>query len=355
MNRQINFSTHFFALLGAIVFGLSACHNAPTIQTSIGGPDTIPVQLLALTAVDTLSFVDATGTFTSEEERVMSFKQGGILVQMRAEAGDRFRKGELLAQLEQVDMQVLLNQAELVLEKAIRDDSRAQQLYADSVATLEQVQNAATAKNLAQQDVDRVRSNLQWTQLVAPYDGYVLQSNMRAGQVVGPGTPVVIISNAKPDHWMVKVGVSERVWSQIQMGDQVEVRTDASNNQPVQGVVAKKAEAVDPTTGQMTLFVRLTSPPMGPIAVGMLARVRLQKSKKEQGWYIPYAALLDGQQGTAYVFVTEDQKTVRKIPVQLGAMHDDEVFVTSGLENVRYVITSGGPYLNEKSNITVKH
>lgn len=346
---------HFvFMSITVTLLSLSACQNAREQKVIARAPDTIPVRVLALQSMDTLGKFEATGTFTSEEERVLSFKQGGAIAQMTVEAGDRFRKGQLLARLENDEVEVLMRQAQLVLEKAERDLARAQKLFADSVATKEQLENAQTAKDLAQQDVDRVKNRVEWNVLLAPYDGYVLQGLMRAGQVVGPGTPVLVISNAQPAHWMVKVGVSEKVWAQVRVGDAAVISTDAMQNQSMEGVVAKKSEGVDPSSGQMTLFVRLIQAPASSVAVGMFARVLLQKSTKEQGWLVPYEALLDGDQGRAYVFVTDDQKTAHKVQVQIGQMYNQEVMVTQGLEEAKYVIVSGSPYLKEGSLISVK-
>src|SRR5690606_37764899 len=121
--------------------------------------DVIPVRVIALATRDTTQVIQATGTFTTDDETVLAFKNGGIIQQIHVKAGDAFRKGQLLASLDPTEINTAVRQAQLGLEKARRDYERARGLFLDSVATREQLENAQTAFEAAQQDAERATYN----------------------------------------------------------------------------------------------------------------------------------------------------------------------------------------------------
>ena len=128
---------------------LAACNQAE--PTSTQAEDRIPVRTLSL-MTDTMSQTfSVSGQFTTDDETLLSFKTGGIIQKLYVEEGDPVRKGQLLATLNLTEVNAAVAQAKLGLQKAERDFERANRLYLDSVATLEQMQNAKTALELARQ------------------------------------------------------------------------------------------------------------------------------------------------------------------------------------------------------------
>jgi len=314
----------------------------------------IPVTVLPLASEDTAQAVNATGTFTTDDETILAFKNGGIVQQIRVKEGEPFRKGQLLAALESTEINTAVQQAKLGLDKAERDYRRARQLYADSVATLEQLENAKTAFDAAKQDVERATYNLHHTTISAPFDGYVLQRPANAGQVVGPGTPVLVVAGSGNGGWLLKAGVSDRQWSAIRVGDAAIVRTDAAEGKALRAEVARKSEGIDPQSGTFTVYLKLLETPAAPLASGLFGRATIQLSEKADAWFIPYEALLDGDGGKAYVFVTDDGQTARRVEVEVADIQEDHAVVIRGLEGASSLIVSGSPYLRDGSTITVK-
>jgi multidrug efflux pump subunit AcrA (membrane-fusion protein) len=93
--------------------------------------------------------VEATGTLHSKDEIELSFKMPGIVARVLVAEGQQVRRGQTLATLDlrEIDAQVMA--ARSAVTKAERDLARAEALYADSVATLAQVQDARTGAEVA--------------------------------------------------------------------------------------------------------------------------------------------------------------------------------------------------------------
>lgn len=339
----------------ALVLGLSACgHREQRTDGLAADSDVIPVRITQLTTNDTSRVINATGTFTTDDETVLAFKNGGVIQQIYVKEGDVFRKGQLLASLEPTEINTAVRQAQLGVEKAERDYQRARQLFLDSVATQEQMENTKTAFEAAKQDAERATYNLSHTRVYAAFDGYVLQRPSSTGQVVGPGTPVLLVSSTGRNGWLLKVGVSDRQWSAIQLGDNAEVTTDAARDKRFEAAVYRKSEGIDPQSGTFTIYLKLAGDQLPAVASGMFGKAEIRLSTKTDVWFIPYEALLDGDAGSGYVFVTDDGQTARRVPVQIGEMQRDRIMVTGGLEDATSLIVSGSPYLRDGSKITVK-
>ena len=76
-------------------------------------------------------------------------------------------------------------------------------------------------------------------------------------------------------------------------------------------------------------------------------------SRKQNVWKIPYDALLDGNAQSGYVFVTDDEKVARKVPVVVGSIEKNDVVIQAGLENAHSLIISGSAYLKDSSAISI--
>ncbi len=338
----------------ALALSLSACGHGEQRADGLADRNVIPVRVIRLATQDTARAITATGTFTTDDETALAFKNGGIIQQIHVKEGDAFRKGQLLASLEPTEINTVVRQAQLGLEKAERDYRRAQQLFLDSVATQEQMENAQTAFEAAKQDATQAAYNLGHARIHAAFDGYVLQRPASTGQVVGPGTPVLVVSSTGRNGWLLKVGVSDRQWSAVQLGDRAAITTDATHDKRFQATVFRKSEGIDPQSGTFTVYLKMEGRELPAVASGMFGRAEIYLSAKKGAWFIPYEALLDGDAGTGYVFVTADGQTARRVQVQVGEIQKDRVVVTGGLEDANSLIVSGSPYLRDGSKITVK-
>ena len=317
--------------------------------------DRIPVKLQVLEKGHDREAIRASGLFSTDDETVLSFKNGGVIRSILVKEGDAVKEGQLLATLNLTEIEAGVQQAKLSEEKAERDYRRAYQLYRDSVATLEQMQNARTALDVARQQLKTAAFNRQFSEIRATVSGYVLQRFAEAGQVVGPGIPVLRINGAHRHDWVLKVGVSDGQWALISTGDSAVVHCDALPDKVLHASVFKKEEGIDPSSGTFIIHLKISDQAVPGLASGLFAKAEIFPSKKISGtWMIPYDALLEGDQGKGYVFVTNDRKTARKVEVTVESFKQDRVLVTAGLEQARYLIVSGSPYLNDGSEINVQ-
>lgn len=342
----------FSALIVPVL--LSSCGENEPVKKMPSAGEPVPVKIVPLGKESFDDVISTSGQFTTDDETMLSFKTGGVISRIFVREGDRVTAGQVLATLDMTEISAQAKQAEIAFEKAQRDFKRAEGLYRDSVATLEQWQNARTLLDLAQEQLTAARFNVGYSQIRATTDGVVLRKFANNGQIVGPGTPVLQTGSAGNNEWLLKVGVSDREWPRIRLNDSA-VITTASGNSTYSAYVSAKAQSADPYTGLFSIELRLQKTKEKPsIASGMFGKAVVYASQQSSLWQIPYEALLDGNAGEGFVFVTNDRKKAEKIPVKIASVEKNHVRISSGLENSRYLVVSGSAYLSDQSPITVK-
>lgn len=342
-----------FQLSALIILGLFTACQDEKASVSIANADTIPVRVAAIHEELLQHQVEASGQFTTEDETFLSFKTGGIIQQIFVREGDNVQQGQLLAKLNPVEINAQVEQASIGLEKAQRDFNRAENLYRDSVATLEQLQNSKSALAIAKQQYQIAGFNQQYTEIRASGTGIVLKKLAQEGQIVGPGTPILQVNGAGKSPWLLKVFVSEADWIRIRKGDPALVITNGSAA-ALKGHVQSLSEGVDPITGTLWINIKTDQPINNKIAAGIFGKAIINPVMAEKGWRIPYDALLESEGNKAFVFTSRDGKTALKVPVEIGEIENGYVTITSGLEQDTQIIIAGNAYLNNNSLISIK-
>jgi RND family efflux transporter MFP subunit len=334
----------------ALLASCGKTEESKQIQTK---GNAIPVKVIELNKGTFTSSVTASGNFTTKDETLLSFKIGGIVSKIYVEEGDQIRKGQLLASLDLTEIQTGLNQAKISLEKAERDYQRASRLYTDSVATLEQKQNAETALAIAKQQLKAVEFNVQYAEIRATQNGFVLRKSANPGQQVSSGTAILQTNGASDQDWVLQTTVNDRNWALISAGDSAVIFTDTNSGVQLPAKVINKSRSADPITGGFWVDISPLNTGEMTLASGMFGRAKIFPTKQASGWEIPYESLLDAQGDYGFVFVTKDQKLAIKQKVKLGKISTETVQILSGLEDSPFLIVSGSAYLADQSPILI--
>ncbi|KAA9037152.1 efflux RND transporter periplasmic adaptor subunit [Ginsengibacter hankyongi] len=351
MKNKLTIRTAFI-LSSAI---LVACSQGKKDDIGMLSLKVIPVKTIKLSLVDSVASINTTGLITTENEAKCAFKIGGIIDHIYVQEGQRFRKGQLLASLKLTEIQSGVLQAQLNLEKVHRDYRRAFNLYKDSVATLEQLQNSKTALDVAQKQLDAIAFNKQYAFIYAEQDGFVARKIANEGEVIAGGSPVLAINvNDGSKGWVLKAGLSDKEWAAVEVGNRARVLIDAFPSQKFKATVFKKALAADPMSGLFEVELTLSLEKNLP-AAGMFAEASIKTNKAIRQKWIPYSAMIEADGNKAYVFVPYHQTEVKKVPITIGSFDTQKVKVASGLENVSEIIVSNTAFLNEQSSITIQN
>jgi RND family efflux transporter MFP subunit len=289
--------------------------------------------------------VRTSGFLSSETEAKLSFKTGGIIQRLYVREGERVRQGQVLAGLKLDEIRAYADQARNGYEKAQRDFERAQNLYRDSVATLEQVQDAQTGLNVAKSTLDIAEFNLGQSLVVAPSDGRVLKKLADENELIGPGYPVFLFGT-DGGRWAVKASATDRDAVRLAPGDSASVSFDAFPGEVFPSKVKTVSGAPDPMSGLFEAVLSLKIKKKN-LASGLMADVDLFPSDKREMRVVPFEALTDVDGLHGFVFTVTNDSLAKKMPVTVGFLSNGTAAVERGLEKTDRVVTDGTAYLED--------
>ena len=283
----------------------------------------------------------------------LSFKTGGIIDKIFVDEGMQVQKGQMLAQLDMQEIKAKFNQAKSAYEKAGRDFRRVEKLFKDSVATIEQYQNAQTGLDMTKAGLDVVGFNYKYSSIKAPADGSILYRIAEARELIGPGQPVVIFGTSGKE-WLVRSGVTERDLLRLKIGDSADVHFDAYPGKEFTARVNEIAEAANPANGTFEVELLISKNEL-PLKAGFIAKIKIYPSEGKQYITIPVESLVDADENSAYIFVPAQKDSIKKVQVSVAFIYKNKAVIETGLSENTEVITSGSSYLNEKSRIVIRN
>jgi len=343
----------FLASLAAVALGaaISGCSNSNAAGN--GGTPVHSVRVAPVQLASVGEQLRAVGLLGPKDQARLSFKVGGYVASIPVEEGQSVRAGQLLAELKSTEIDAALEQTRQGTAKAQRDLARLKALYADGVATLEQVQDATTAYEVARAAERSAEFNAQHARILAPGDGVVLQKLAEANELVQAGQPVVAVGAAGRG-WVVRVGLADRDVVRLRRGDAARVEFDAWPGQSFAAVVGNIASAADPATGTFTVEIPVQAERFAFVQ-GLVAKVTLAPRDAPRGIVVPVQALIEANGDEAGVFVLEaDRQRVRRVTIRIGHLNGTEVEVLSGLAPGTEVVIDGAAFLQNNEVVRVQ-
>ncbi len=291
------------------------------------------------------------GTVEARYQTDSSFRLLGRIVSRVVDVGDQVTAGQLLAELDPVELEIAVRSAtaSMANAEAQRDNAASsldrqillQATKASSQSDFDMAKkNAEEAKSAvaqAQTNVDKAREELSYASLKADIDGVVTGIFAEVGQTVGAGQTVMSIAN--PDQREAVVDIGEEVISTITVGAEYRLVLQINNKFQCMGKVREIAPQVDTKTRTSRVRISLTNPPEG-FRLGATIKA-FSLSDKQTNVYLPQTAILD-RDGESFVWLVETtEKQVKRVPVKIVKRDAHGVEIQSGVSVGDRVVTAG--------------
>ncbi len=349
---HFSFRNLYFLVMLVFIFALffSECKSRSEPENSL---KPIPVKISKVLTREIYLPIHNSGILYSPSNMKLSFKVGGIIENMTVDEGAIVKKGQILAGLNLTEINARVLQAQSGYQKAQRDYKRAKKLYADSAATLEQMQDAATALDVAKSNLEIARFNMKHATITAPSDGKILRRFAEENEMIGQGYPVFLFA-AQDNEWIVRCGVTDRQVLKMNYDDSASVSFDAYPEEYFPGFVSEIAQAADPKTGTFEIKVTMQQKEKRLVA-GLVAVVEVFPAKKTSWRIIPIEALNEAEGRNGFVYTITSSHLAKKVPVRIKVILKDKVAIRSGLENIDSVVTTGSAYLSDGALVVIKN
>jgi membrane fusion protein (multidrug efflux system) len=327
----------------------------------------------------------------------------GRLQEVNVRLGDRVRRGQPIAKIEDREVREQVRQQEAafkVAEATIRqrqaDLSLAKtnlarnkelldrqllprQTYDDTEsrhqAALAQLDLANAQFEQSKARLEELRINLANTVIASPVDGFIGKRYLDPGASVSPNAPVASVVDIHVVRMVVNV--VEKDVKRLHVGMPAEVGVDAFQGEKFMGKISRMAPVFDPQTRTAEMEIEV---PNGHFRLkpGMYARVLLTVAERADALAVPRNAIVNvndkvgvfvagnapagngprGTGGAGSLPRTDAQPangapamTARFVPVVLGIRDEDQVEISAGLEEGARVITTGAMGLRDGDRV----
>lgn len=288
----------------------------------------------------------------------------GYLKQVTFKGGQDVKQGELLYVIEPAQYEAAVEaaqaqseSAQASLKQAKQNLSQQEQLYVKESTPLSTLQQAQATYGVDKANVSAANAqlktaqiNLGYTRITSPIDGRIGATSVTAGNLVGPTTgTLTTIVQLNPIRVVFSINersfVAFRQKNQQLTQQQINTRfipklllPDGSMYSET-GHVAFVNNQVDPATGTLAVYADFPNP-RDLLLPGMLVTAVISPETPTHGFLLPAGALQQDQQGK-YVLLVGKGNLVERRAVEIGTQIEQNIAVTSGLNNGDRIIVEG--------------
>jgi len=291
----------------------------------------------------------------------------GYLEKMLFKEGSHIGKNELLFRINQDKYKARVDKAKAQLKKdkaqalkTKRDYERISPLYKQNAASQLDLDNAIAAYESAEAavamskaDLYQLEQELGYTVVNSPIAGYISESKVDLGTLVGPGSKSLLATIVKIDTVLIDFSMTALDYLKskernVELGQRDSTRswqphvsiTLANNNvYPFKGLVDFASPQVNPQTGTFSVRAEMPNPERA-LLPGQFTKVKLLLDVRENSNVVPLKSVII-EKGGAYIYVMRRDSVVERRYIELGPEFQNHVVVERGLVKDEYIVTEG--------------
>ncbi|WP_373774842.1 efflux RND transporter periplasmic adaptor subunit [Porphyromonas loveana] len=291
------------------------------------------------------------GKVVAAEEAKLAFRIAGPIAKIHAHPGKAVRKGELLASLEARDYEIQLAATEAEYKRIKAEADRIIELHKQKSVSDNDYDKAIYGLQQITAKLNAHRNALADTRLVAPFDGYIQEPLFKAGETVGAGMPVLVITGAGTPEVEINIPASEYLEREHFGSFTCTVNVFPDRVFPLELI------SIDPMANLNQLYrmrLRFKRDSNGELpTIGMSAMVNIGYSHEgNRGEIIPATALWE-KDGKTYVWIVEgkDNYSVHAQEVVVVEMLREGHSVCHGIGRDKQIVVAGVHALKEGDKV----
>ncbi|MGE0820743.1 MAG: efflux RND transporter periplasmic adaptor subunit [Candidatus Binatia bacterium] len=378
-------------LLGILLSVVPAC-KSDYPATARQDPEVAPpkqVQTVTITKTMVERTVDVLGSLAAYDQATLSTKVPGRVARLTVDFGSVVEQGQILAQIEQRDYQLQVQQAEAALAQArvrlgLPPQGTSDHIEPEQTATVRQAQalledaqqsrdrlaslvekgfiakaefeSADAAYKVAlsrlqdakdeihtrqavlmqrRAELEIAKQRLADTVIRAPFDGGIQTRHASVGEYVAASAPVVTL--VRMDPLRLRAEVPERSAYEVQAGQKIRVVVDGDPN-IYTGHVTRMGTTINEQNRMLMVEADVRNP--GTLRPGSFARVAIVTKEADPTLTVPPHAVVTFA-GLEKVWLVQDGKAIEK-PIVTGSRTDAWVEISDGVNAGDVIVVEPG-------------
>ncbi|RPI70459.1 MAG: efflux RND transporter periplasmic adaptor subunit, partial [Desulfobacteraceae bacterium] len=287
-------------LVMAVIAGFVGCSGETVVTAEEKKQDeAIPVEVTKVIKGNVSAYFTGTASLEAENEAKVVAKTSGVVEQIFVEEGDKIKKDQVLAQLDDDKLSLDLAEAEARLKQLEKEFNRTQELHQKSIISTEIYDRAKSEFEMQKTKVDLARLMKNYSAIRAPIDGVISGRLVKVGNMVPQNEPCFQIADFDP--LLAILYAPEKELKKLQKNQKALLEVDALPNEEFASTILRISPVVDPQTGTFKVTVAVTDPE-GKLKPGMFARVRIVHDVHGDTLLLPKDAVLtEGNESVVFL------------------------------------------------------
>lgn len=288
-----------------------------------------------------------TASLEAWNEALVASRATGIVVSLVVEEGDYVKEGQILAKLDDEQLNIELAQTKSQLDKLEADFARSLGLFEKKLISQEQHDAVRYERDRLQASYDLKSLQLSQTRITSPISGVISKRLIKLGNLVSTNQEVFQVTNM--NRMRAIMHVPEHELGKMKAGQDVMVKADALPGNDFKGKVGLISPIIDPSTGTVKVTIEVES--SRNLKPGMFCRIQLVYDRKENAKLVPRNAVVT-EDRDKYVYVIEGDKAIRR-SITTGYINEKNIEVVEGLDEGTRIITLGQNGLKDSARVHI--
>lgn len=303
--------------------------------TAADGAGVKSIQVATIAPSTFNHFVEIQGKVVTENNVIVSSETAGIIKDIAVKSGDKVKKGQVLASLDNVLIRKSIEDLKTSLDLAKTIYEKQEKLWKDNVGTEVQYLQAKNTKESLENKLDQLNEQLKKTKILAPMDGVIDEVFKKEGELQSPGLPAFRVVNLS--EFKIAGELAESYISKINVGDEVEVYFP-DLKKTIKEKISVVGSTINPTNRTFSIEIKLSSNQV-QVKPNLVAYLKVKDFSKAKSIVVPINTLQRDRENQ-FVYVTESNKVVKKV-IKVGETYGSNAQVLEGLKEGDQLITFG--------------
>jgi len=301
-------------------------------------------------------YLELQGNIETKQNLLIYPEMPGILENVYVKEGQSVKKGAILAKINDGGMSQQLSQLETQVELAKTVYERQKRLWDQKIGSEMQYLQSKTNYFAQQKSVEQLKSQIEKTTIIAPFDGVIDAVIKEKGSVIAPGPGAEIFRIINLNNMYISTEVPERYIVSVTKGKKVKVEFPVLGETLVSSV-RQVGSFINPNNRSFKIEVPVTNK-NGNVKPNLTAKLQINDYTNTKAILIPQSIISENAQGDQFIYVVinkdaNNEAVAKKVIIKTGKTQGDIIEVIANLEPGTEVVKEGARSVNNGQTVKV--
>jgi membrane fusion protein (multidrug efflux system) len=301
-------------------------------------------------------FLELQGNVETKQNILVYPEMPGILAAVFVKEGQAVKKGTVLARIKDGGLSQQLSQLETQTELARTIFERQKRLWNQKIGSEMQYLQAKAQYEAQTKSVEQLKTQLEKTRILAPFNGVIDAVFKEPGTVISPGQGSEVFRIVNLSNMYITAEVPERYIASVIKNKKVKVSFPILGLN-VNSAIRQVSNFINPSNRSFEIEVPVANK-SGNIKPNLTARLQINDYTNNKAILIPQSIISENAKGEQFIYVVKNKKenkeaVAERVVIKTGKTQGDVIEVLAHLLAGTEVVQEGARSVNNGQTVRV--